>query len=188
MHIKGNQNTVAYTTSRLDFYPVQDEKAKWMMFMKCWCHYTMHAPTAESTYTHQHQMNMVFTKCSKEDVIYPLRVKEIAQAQKDDPVTKKLSKTDKYSTRLVEDTQVLSNDGKMAISKVLQHRAVSWYHHYLQHPGHTHLEETLHIAMYWKDMRNTIQLHVKHCHTCQVTKRHKNKYGKLPAKLVITNP
>ncbi len=37
-------------------------------------------------------------------------------------------------------------------------------------------------------MRNTIQLHVKNCLTCQVNTRHKHKYGKLPAKLVIGNP
>jgi hypothetical protein len=76
----------------------------------------------------------------------------------------------------------------MVIPKVLQRRAVSWYHHYLQHPGHTRLEETLHAAMYWKGMRNTIRSHVKNCRICQVNKRHKHKYGKLPAKLVITNP
>jgi hypothetical protein len=29
---------------------------------------------------------MVFANCSKEDVIYPLTVKEIAQAQKENPV------------------------------------------------------------------------------------------------------
>jgi hypothetical protein len=79
-HIKGIQNTVANTISRLDIDPVQDEKAKWMTFVKCWCHYTMHAPTEESTHTHQHQMNMVFANCSKEDGIYPLTVKGIAQA------------------------------------------------------------------------------------------------------------
>ena len=76
----------------------------------------------------------------------------------------------------------------MVIPRVLQRRAVSWYHHYLQHPGHTRLEETLHAAMYWKGMRNTIRSHVKNCRTCQVNKRHKHKYGKLPTKLVITNP
>ena len=90
---------------------------------------------------------MVFANRSKEDVIYPLIVKEIAQAQKDDPVLKKLSKIDKYSTQLVEDTQVLCKDGKVVIPKVLQNQAVSWYHHYLQHPGHTRLEEMLHTAM-----------------------------------------
>ena len=137
------------------------KKANWMTFTKCWCHYTMHAPTAESTITHQHQMNMVFANRSKEDVIYPLTVKEIAQAQEDDIVLKKLSKTDKYSTQLVEDMHVLCKDGKMVIPKPLQRRAVNWYHHYLQHPGHTRLEETLNAAMYWKGMRNTIRSHVK---------------------------
>ncbi len=50
-------------------------------------------------------MNMVFANQNKEDVIYPLTVKEIALAQADDLVLKKLSKTDKYSTHLVEDTR-----------------------------------------------------------------------------------
>jgi hypothetical protein len=91
---------------------------------------------------------MVFANCSDEDVIYPLTVKEIAQVQKDNAVLKKLSKTDEYSPHLVEDTQVLCKDDKMVIPKVLQFRVVSWYHHFLQHPGHTHLEEMLHTVMY----------------------------------------
>ena len=76
----------------------------------------------------------------------------------------------------------------MIIPKELQHRAVSWYHHYLQHPGHTGLEETLRSAMYWKSMRNTVRKYVKNCRACQVNKRRKHKYGKLPTKFVITNP
>ena len=99
---------------------------------------------------------MVFVNCSEEDVIYPLTVKEISLAQERDLVLKKLTKMGKYSTHLVEDAEVLCKDGKMVIPKVLQHRAVSWYHHYLQHPGHTLLEETLNAVMYWKGMRNTI--------------------------------
>ena len=78
---------------------------------------------------------MVFANHNEEDVFYPLTVKEIALAQERDLVLKKLSKTDKYSTQLVEDTQVLCKYGKMVIPKVLQRRAVSWYTHYLQHPG-----------------------------------------------------
>jgi hypothetical protein len=50
----------------------------------------MHAPTEESKHTHQHQINMVFANRSKKDVIYPLTVKEIAQAQEDDAVLKVL--------------------------------------------------------------------------------------------------
>jgi len=69
VHIKGIHNTVADAISRLDFGPVQDEKAYCMMFMKCWCHYTMHVPKEESTYTHQHQINMEFANHSEEDII-----------------------------------------------------------------------------------------------------------------------
>jgi hypothetical protein len=122
-------------------------------------------------------------------LIYPLTVKKIAQAQEDNAVLKKLCKTDKHSTQLVENTHFLCKDDKMGIPKVLQHSAVSMYHHYLQHPRHTCLEEKLCAAMYWKGMRNTIQSHVKHCRICQVNKGHKHKYGNLPAaKHVITNP
>ena len=93
---------------------------------------------------------------SEDNVIYPLVVKEVALAQKYNSALKKLSKTDKYSTPLVGDTQVLCKDGKIVIPKVLQHRAVSWYHHYPQHPGCTHLAEMLHAVMYWKGMQKTI--------------------------------
>jgi len=89
---KGSHNAGVNAISRLDVGLVQDEKAYWMKFTKCWCQYTMHAPTEESTHTHQNQINMVFANHNEEDVIYPFIVKEIAQAQKDDSVLKKLSK------------------------------------------------------------------------------------------------
>ena len=85
---------------------------------------------------------MVLTNHCEDDVIYPLPVMENAQAQKDVVVLKKLNKHDKYSTQLVEDTHVLCKGGKMVI------HTVSWHHHYLQHPEHTHIEETLHKVMY----------------------------------------
>jgi hypothetical protein len=75
----------------------------------------------------------------------------------------------------------------MVIPTVLENWEVSWYHHYLQHPGHTCLEETLHTAMKCKGMRHTIWSHVKNCGTCQVNECHKHKCGKLPPKLVIAN-
>ena len=42
----------------------------------------------------------------------------------------------------------------MVLPTALRHRAISWYHHYLQHPGATRLEETLRAAMYWRGMRS----------------------------------
>jgi hypothetical protein len=42
--------------------------------------------------------------------------------------------------------------------------------------------------MYWKGMHTTIWRYVKTCQSCQVNKRHSQKYGHLPPKLVLTTP
>ncbi len=81
-------------------------------------------------------------------MIYPLTVREIAQAQHDDPNLQALAVKDKYTMKLVESTKVLCKDEKSVIPAALHLWAVSWYHNYLQHPGSTCLEETLCIAMY----------------------------------------
>jgi hypothetical protein len=70
----------------------------------------------------------------------------------------------------------------------LIYRAVSWYHHYLQHPGHSHLEKMMRSVMYWKGMHTTIRRYIKTCQSCQINKKHSQKYGHLPPKLVIRNP
>ena len=90
--------------------------------------------------------------------------------------------------QLIEDTKVLCKNGKLIIPASLQHRAVAWYHHYLQHPGHSRLKETMRSVMYWKGMHNTIRRYVKSCRSCQVNKRHSLRYGHVPPKLVITTP
>ncbi len=76
----------------------------------------------------------------------------------------------------------------MVIPKPLQRRAVLWFHHYLQHPGYTCLEETMQATMYWKGMRTTIRSITKSCKECQVNKKRKLKYGHLPPKTVIMTP
>ena len=90
--------------------------------------------------------------------------------------------------QLVEDTKVLCKNGKLIIPASLQHRAVAWYHHYLQHPGHSHLKEIMRSVMYWKGMCTTIWRYVKSCRSCQVNKRHSLRYGHVPPKLVIMTP
>jgi hypothetical protein len=42
--------------------------------------------------------------------------------------------------------------------------------------------------MYWKGMPNTIWSYVKSCKSCQINKRHSQKYGCVPLKLVIMTP
>jgi hypothetical protein len=89
---------------------------------------------------------------------------------------------------LIKVTTVLCKNGKVIIPASLRLRAVSWYHHHLQHPGHWHLEEMMKSMMYSKGMRTTIQRYIKTCRSCQFNKRHSQKYGHLPPKLVITTP
>jgi hypothetical protein len=83
---------------------------------------------------------------------------------------------------------MVCKDGKMIISKPLQRCAVLWYHHYLQHPKHTQLEETMKATMYWKSMRTSTRSLTKSCRACQVNKKWKLKYGHLPPKTIKTVP
>jgi ribosomal protein L11 methylase PrmA len=98
-------------------------------------------------------LNFVCANTQEEESIYPLTIKEIAEAQTEDADLKTLAKADKYEKQLVEDTSVYCKDCKLVIPKPLQRRrAEEWYHHYLQYPGYTRLEETLRGSMYWKGM------------------------------------
>ena len=191
VYIKGIHNTVADAISRLDFSStpqstVTKENQNWMTFTKYWC--AMDHSHNNSTSNHEASMTHVFANRSDEEEIYPLTVKEIAAEQQHDKAIKQLKTSEKYKVLLIEDTSVLCRDGKLVIPKSLQHRAVSWYHHYLQQPGHSRLEETIKAAMYWTGMRNTVRSYVKKCHSCQTNKRRKLKYGKLPTKIAVTTP
>ena len=106
-------------------------------------------------------MNHVFANRSDSEEIYPLTVKEIADAQTRDKHFKATTLKENYEKSLIENTSVFCHKGKLVVPRSLQHRAVSWYHHYLQHPGNTRLEETLKAAMYWKHMRSTVRSYVK---------------------------
>jgi hypothetical protein len=126
-------------------------------------------------------MNEVFANCSDEDEIYPLTTVDIAAAQQADASLKHLFKRNAVidqglEIKLIEITTCVCIDGRLVIPKPLQVRAVKWYYHYLQHPGHTRLEETKNAAMYWKGMHTTIRSLTKSCKSCQVNKRWSQKY------------
>jgi hypothetical protein len=136
----------------------------------------------------------VFANHGEEDEIYPLTIIEIAEAQQNDQELKVYYKQNAKTLKedihfqLIEDTKVLCKNDKLIIPASLQHRAVSWYHHYLQHPGYSRFEETMRFVMYRKGMRNTIRSYVKSCRSCQINKRHSQKYEHVPLKLVIMIP
>jgi hypothetical protein len=102
----------------------------------------------------------MFTNHREKDEICSLTKIEIAKAQKKDQELEIYYKTQAKTSKkdmhfqLIEGTQVLCKDYKLIITVSLQHGAASWYHHYLQHPGYSRLEEIMRSMMYWKGMRN----------------------------------
>ncbi len=135
----------------------------------------------------------MFANCSKEEENFSLTTPELAEAQKADVKLKHCFRCNAVldkglKVRLIDDTFVVCKDGKMIIPKPLQRRAVLWYHHYLQHPGRTWLEETMKAKMYWKGMHTSIRSLTKSCRACQDDKTWKLKYGHLPPKTIITVP
>ncbi len=112
----------------------------------------------------------MFAKRSEDNEIYPLTTNEIAEPQRADATYKHLFKQNAVidqglEIKLIENTLCVCKDGPLVVPKPLQRRAVMWYHHYLQHPGHTRLEETINAAIYWKGMQNTIRLITKSCNS-----------------------
>ena len=126
--------------------------------------------TDESNTIH---LNQCFANRNEEDEIYPLTVKEIVEAQKADNTLKQFFKSNAVLDNglellLIENKSCICHEGKLVIPKPLQRRATMWYHHYLQHPGHTRLKETMKSAIYWKGMRNTVRSITKSCKSWQV--------------------
>ncbi len=135
----------------------------------------------------------MFANRSEEEENFSNTAPEIAEAQKANSKLKHCFKRNAVldkglDVRLINNTYIVCKDGRMMIPKPLQWRTVLWYHHYLQHPGHTQLEETMKATMYWKGMHSTIRLITKSCRSCQINKKQKLKYGHLPSKIIITIP
>ena len=190
IYIKGIHNTVADAISRLDYDPKvnstneynhathvrstnEEAHQKWLMCSKFWCSYK--ETQRDTNKSNNIQLNQCFANRNEEDEIYPLTVKEIMEAQKVDNTLKQFFKSNAVpdiglELLLIENKSCICHKGRLVIPKPLQSCAVVCYHHYLQHPGHTRLEETKKSAIYWKGMRNTIRSKTKSCKTCQVNK------------------
>jgi hypothetical protein len=109
IHIKGIHNTVSDTISRLDYCPVQNNREAWMTCTQCWCYYASHT-SDEQPAIHPASMNSVFADRCEEYMIYPLTVKEIAEAQETDPKIHNLTMDPQYTRQLVENTQALAKE------------------------------------------------------------------------------
>ena len=206
IYIKGIHNTVADAISRLDMDPTVQEvfytqvegsslrnkrkikhsKHQAMATLLCYMSYVDSVEQVAKEY-------QVFATHSStsDDSIYPVTIPEIADAQRlHTDLSRYFTTTPrnaKYKLKILSGTKVVvRGDHQMVVPPTLQSRVVQWYHFYLQHPGHTRLEETIKATMYWKNMRGHIRKHVKICPTCQRAKITRTKYGKLPTKVAVT--
>jgi hypothetical protein len=137
----------------------KEANQKWLMYSKFWSRYNEWQ--GDSGEGNTIQLNQCFENRNEEDEIYPLTVKEIVEAQKADSTLKQFFKSNAVLDNglellRIENESCICHKGRLVIPKPLQSRAVMWCHHYLQHPGHTCLKETMKAAIYWKGMRSTI--------------------------------
>ena len=84
--------------------------------------------------------------------------------------------------------KVITKQDKIVIPSTLHKRLVEWYHNQLCHPGKTCMELTIRKNFIFKGIRKTIHDICSTCHSCQLTKKHYKKYGKLPAKKAESSP
>ena len=212
VYIKGVTNTVADAISRLEYDPSLYQKECNMMHIstekylhimqfkamsKCLATYNLNSSKLLDS---EAEIKYVFASLGdEEEEIYPLTITEIADAQHADKVLRKFfkrggeestsSSEHQYRVSILEDTRIITDGAyRMVIPSSLQERAVQWYHHWLQHPGQTRLEETLRHSMTWPNLRGVVRKHTKYCRSCQKNKQRKLLYDKLPSKRVISRP
>jgi hypothetical protein len=218
VYIKGIHNTVADAISRLEYDPdvkadhyihhlarLDSELAnhiKWKTVSKCLSLCDSNSSyvdeETEAGIDYSQEINACFANRGEEEEIYPLTVPEIADAQRADKHLHKIFKrggdttaqvTRRYQVSIIEETEVITDENfKMVIPDPLCKRAVQWMHIWLQHPGASRLEGTLRHTMTWPNMRGMVKRYTKYCRSCQINKRRKIQYGKLPAKCVIRRP
>ena len=116
VYIKGIHNTIADAISRLEYVspdtPSTDANMhlNWMTFSKCWCKYTL--THRNSTNKYNYSLNSVFANHSEEEEIFPLTVKEIAEAQRLDKLFKAAALKEKYDKTLIKNTSVFCKNGE----------------------------------------------------------------------------
>ena len=82
----------------------------------------------------------------------------------------------------IHNKNILALNGKIYVPRTLRHDVLTWYHHYLCHPGATRLEKTIASTMCWPRLATECKAFVRVCAVCQCAKRSTKKYGHLPAK------
>ena len=186
-HVKGKDNVVADALSRLDMSEKMDSKPsadkRALHCAMAMSHVIRNEGVEVPDAGEAQEMAEAFAGTPTEEV-FPLSPALIMKEQKKDKALQKSFERspDAYSTKVIEDSEVITLKGKIVVPLALQGRIVAWYHEYLRHPGQTRMENTIGSLFVWNKMRNHIRNYVKTCHKCQMCKKSQKQYGRLPLK------
>ena len=87
-----------------------------------------------------------------------------------------------------EKYELVCHNDKIVVPRTLQKRVIEWYHNQLCHPGINRTEQTIRQQFTWPKLSKQVERTCNRCATCQLTKKTKKKYGKLPAKEAEVEP
>ncbi len=118
----------------------------------------------------------------------PTLIQKEQQKDKELQRKKNENKNAQFTVKSVEGVELIHQEGKIIIPKSLQERIVAWYHTYLVHPGKTRMEATIRQNFTWPGLKTQVEEWCRTCHTCQLFKKQRKKYGHLPAKTAETQP
>jgi hypothetical protein len=190
VHIKGIDNVVADALSRMNADSSDVNNQMNEEHYACMFTYAMVEWPQEGDYESPDARDvteMAVSYASEQDKInekFPMSPLLIAKEQKkDNKLMKSLEQGTKvYRTKKLEGKELITYNDKIVVPEILRDRIISWYHHYLCHPGQLRMEATLRQNYYWEKMRATVQSHVKACKICQMCKKPRKQYGHLPVK------
>ena len=184
VHVKGDDNVVADALSRMD--TENDTLASGPEIAMCMAQLYRDESVEIPDPSNAHEMSHAFGADAREveDEKFPMRPRLVSHEQQKDIVIKALLEKglNEVTTETVEDATLVMFKGRIVVPKTLQKRIVAWYHEYLIHPGETRMIETMSKLYFWPKMAEAIKGHVKRCKQCQLRKKGRKAYGKLPPK------
>lgn len=188
-HIAGKDNVVADALSRMEAN-FENNPSKIDVVesaQMCACAMTV-LISDESTDipdpTDPAQMAFAFSASKTDDERFPLNPSLIDKEQRrDKTLMKSLQRApSRYGSREIENVELITFNDKIVIPTALRSRILAWYHHYLVHPGSSRMEHTLRQTLTWPNLQTDVQKYVSTCKQCQLCKKQRKQYGKLPTK------
>ncbi len=129
----------------------------------------------------------------EQDITFPLQPQLVEGEQKRKlgqssstetyDIRMKLDKPElQWTTKDMEGHRLIHFCNKIYVPKTLRSRTLTWFHHYLSHPGGNRLAQTLQQVCIWRGIVSQARKLCKHCKACQKYKKRGTKYGHLAPK------